>query len=82
LPSGRITANSPGLLIQLACAGSGIVAVPELAAAPSVRRGELSRVLPDWSLVGDVCWAVFPGSKLMPAKTRVFIEMVRAALEI
>jgi DNA-binding transcriptional LysR family regulator len=55
--------------------------VPELAAAHSVRRGELARVLPAWSVVGDVCWAVFPGSKLMPAKMRVFIDMLRVAME-
>jgi DNA-binding transcriptional LysR family regulator len=80
LPAGRITANSPELLIRLACAGSGIAAVPDLVAAPNVERGELTRLLHAWSLPSDLCWAVFPGSRLMPAKTRVFIDMLRAAL--
>ncbi len=79
-PAGRATANSPELLIRLACAGVGIAAAPESFAAPSVRRGELHRVLPAWSLPAHPAWAVFPGRRLMPAKTRAFIDMLKAAL--
>ena len=79
-PAGRATANSPELLIRLACAGVGIAAAPESFAAPSVRRGELRRVLPAWSLPAHPAWAVFPGRRLMPAKTRAFIDMLKAAL--
>ncbi len=79
-PSERVTANSPELLINLARAGAGIAAVPDLFAAPSVRRGDLRRVLPDWSLPPVTAWAVFPGRRLMPAKTRAFIEMLEVAL--
>jgi len=68
LPAGRITANSPELLIRLACAGSGIAAVPDLVAAPSVRRGELTRVLPAWSLQDvEVASRVEPQSATGPA---------------
>ena len=77
---GRATANSPELLIRLACAGVGIVAAPEGFAAPSVQRGELRRVLPAWSLPAHPAWAVFPGRRLMPAKTRAFIDMLETAL--
>jgi DNA-binding transcriptional LysR family regulator len=79
-PPGRVAANSPELLINLARAGAGIAAVPDLFAAPSVRRGELRRVLPDWQLPARTAWAVFPGRRLMPAKTRAFIEMLETAL--
>jgi len=54
--------------------------VPECFALPEVRRGELRRVLPQWCLPSDIAWAVFPGRKLMPAKTRVFIDMLQTAL--
>ena len=42
--------------------------------------GVLRRVLPQWCSPSHTAWAVFPGRKLMPAKTRVFIDMLQAAL--
>lgn len=80
LPVGRISANSPELLIGLAGAAAGIAAVPDYVARERVRRGELRRVLPDWQLPAAVAWAVFPGRRLMPAKTRAFLDMLEAAL--
>jgi DNA-binding transcriptional LysR family regulator len=80
-PPARLVANSPDLLINLARAGAGIAAVPDYFAAPSVRRGELCRVLPDWCMPAHTAWAVFPGRRLMPAKTRAFIDMLEAALD-
>lgn len=80
IPPGRTAANAPELLINLARAGAGIAAVPDYFAAPSVRRGELRRVLPDWCMPSHTAWAVFPGRRLMPAKTRAFIDMLEAAL--
>lgn len=80
VPPGRAMANSPELLIQLARAGVGVAAVPDCFAAPSVHRGELRRVLPDWHLPSHPAWAVFPGRRLMPAKTRAFLDMLQAAL--
>lgn len=80
VPPGRAAANSPELLIRLARAGAGIAAVPDYFAAPDVRSGRLRRVLPLWCLPSPTAWAVFPGRKLMPAKTRVFIDMLLVAL--
>jgi DNA-binding transcriptional LysR family regulator len=79
-PSARFTANSPEFLIRLARAGSGITAVPDQYAAPFVRAGELLRLLPDWCLPSSTGWAVFPGRRLMPAKTRAFLDMLVSAL--
>lgn len=80
LPPGRVSANSPELLIRMARAGAGIAAVPDWFAQPMLQRGELRRVLLGWSLPPHAAWAVFPGRKLMPAKTRAFIDMLQAAL--
>ena len=80
IPPGRASANAPELLIRLACAGVGIAAVPDYFAAPDVRRGALRRVLPGWCLPSHTAWAVFPERKLMPVKTRVFIDMLQTAL--
>lgn len=80
VPPGRASANSVELLIRLACAGAGIAAVPDHFAQPHVRQGVLRRVLREWCLPSHTAWAVFPGRKLMPAKTRVFIDMLVIAL--
>jgi DNA-binding transcriptional LysR family regulator len=72
----RLTANSPDLLARIACSGAGIAASSELFAEAFVRTGELVRVLPEWDLPAATGWAVFPGRRLMPAKTRAFLDMM------
>jgi DNA-binding transcriptional LysR family regulator len=79
-PPGRLLANSPELLIRLARAGAGITAVPDDFALPDVHKGLLQRVLPGWCAPSHIAWAVFPGRKLMPTKTRAFIDMLRTSL--
>ena len=72
----RLAANSPDLLARIACAGTGIAASSDLFAEGSVEKGELVRVLPEWSMPEVTGWAVFPGRRLMPAKTRAFLDMM------
>ncbi|WP_334189953.1 LysR family transcriptional regulator [Noviherbaspirillum sp.] len=79
-PPARAVINSPELLLRLARLGSGIAAVAHHYAEPFVRSGELAPVLPDWSLPPVAAWAVFPGRRLMPARTRVFIDALQAQL--
>lgn len=80
LPPAVLSANSPETLIRLAIAGAGITAVPSYFASPSVRDGQLQRLLGDWSSPPHTAWAVFPGRRLMPAKTRAFLDMLQTAL--
>jgi DNA-binding transcriptional LysR family regulator len=80
-PGERTTANSPELLIRLARAGAGVAVVPNYFAEPYVRGGELRRLLPQWCHEPAVAWAVFPGRRLMPAKTRVFLDALSAELQ-
>jgi DNA-binding transcriptional LysR family regulator len=80
IPPGRVSANSPELLLRLARAGAGIAAAPDAFALSDVRQGRLLRVLPDWRLPSQKVSAVFPGRKLMPAKTRALIDVLQAAL--
>ncbi len=79
-PPVRIAANAPQLLLALARAGAGIAALPDVFADQARRAGELVRVLPEWSLPPAPAWAVFPGRRLMPAKTRAFLDMLETAL--
>ena len=80
-PPSSFAVNSMELMMRMATAGCGIVAVLDRFAEPLVRAGKLNRVLSDWSLPPDTAWAVFAGRRLMPTKTRAFIEMLQAALE-
>jgi len=80
VPSQHVRANSPDVLIRLARSGAGVVAVADFFAEPYLARGELQRILPAWCLPDAQCWAVFPGRRLMPAKTRVFIDMLARAM--
>jgi DNA-binding transcriptional LysR family regulator len=72
----RLTANSPELLARMACSGAGIASSSRFFTAPYVEKGELVRVLPEWDLPSATGWAVFPGRRLMPAKTRVFLDLM------
>ncbi|CDG82602.1 LysR family transcriptional regulator [Janthinobacterium agaricidamnosum] len=72
----RVLANSPDLLVRMACSGIGIAASTERLATAYLATGELVRVLPEWSFPQVSGWAVFPGRRLMPAKTRAFLDML------
>ena len=37
-------------------------------------------MLPEWRLPPVAAWAVFPGRRLMPARTRVFLDTLAAKL--
>jgi DNA-binding transcriptional LysR family regulator len=62
------------MLIRMARAGAGVTVVSSHFAIPYVRSGELVPVLPEWSLPDVTAWAVFPGRRLMPARTRVLLD--------
>jgi DNA-binding transcriptional LysR family regulator len=81
VPQQHLRANSPDVLIRLARRGAGVVAVANFFAEPYLLRGELQRILPDWCLPDAECWAVFPGRRLMPAKTRAFIDMLSKTMQ-
>ena len=80
MPPGRATANSPELLQRLARAGAGIAMLSTITSSSAVRpsAASSSRVLADWTLPPVTAWAVFPGRRLMPARTRVFLDALAA----
>lgn len=80
-PPMRAVANSPSVLINLARLGAGITSVTTHFAQPYLATGELVRVLEDWECQGVPVWVVFPGRRLMPSRTRVFIDSLIASFE-
>ncbi|HWW71610.1 MAG TPA: LysR family transcriptional regulator [Duganella sp.] len=77
----RLLGNSPEMIVRMASNGVGIGVSTEAIAAPFLRSGTLVRVLPEWAFPEVTGWAVFPGRRLMPAKTRVFLDMLGAAFD-
>jgi DNA-binding transcriptional LysR family regulator len=80
LPKRCVRANSPELMIRLARQGAGIASASDFFAEPYLTRGELVPVLPGWRTPDALAWAVFPGRRLMPAKTRAFLDMLTHSL--
>ena len=77
----RLLGNSPEMIVRMASNGVGIGVSTEAIAAPFLKAGTLVRVLPEWSFPEVTGWAAFPGRRLMPAKTRVFLDMLEEAFE-
>jgi DNA-binding transcriptional LysR family regulator len=77
-PPARATANSPETLIHLARQGMGITMIADHFAQKLVQSGDLVQVLADWDIAPVIAWAVFPGRRLMPARTRVFLDALQA----
>ena len=80
LPDGPLAANAVELVMQLTSHGLGIAAFTNRFAQSAVEAGFLERVLPDWSCPPVTVWAVMPGRKLMPTRTRVFLDALIVAL--
>ncbi|HEY4371847.1 MAG TPA: LysR family transcriptional regulator [Burkholderiales bacterium] len=78
----RVLVNSPDVLVAMACRGAGIALSSDLYVHDHLLEGNLERVLPEWSPPSVDGWAVFPGRRLMPAKTRVFLDALEAGFNI
>jgi hypothetical protein len=66
--------------MRMALGGAGITVVNDHFATRYLQRRELVQILSNWRLPAVSAWAVFPGRRLMPARTRVFLEALAAKL--
>ena len=75
----RIVANDPEALCRIASMGLGValIAVPHV--LPHFESGALQRVLPDWYADLGPISLYFTSQKLLPAKTRAFVDEVTEA---
>lgn len=80
LPEGPLAANSIALLRLMATHGMGIAGLSERYAVDLLAEGRLVRVLPEWHLPSVTAWAVMPGRRLIPARTRAFLDVLQTAL--
>lgn len=80
LPPGPLAANSVSLLRTLASHGLGIAGMAERFVSNAVDQGLLQRVLPEWHLPSVTVWAVMPGRRLVPSRTRAFLDALAQML--
>jgi DNA-binding transcriptional LysR family regulator len=76
---GRFLLNDVGMIQRLAILGCGIAMLAEAVAAEDVAHGRLRRVLPEWQAPPIAVYAITE-TRLLPAKTQLFIEFLRASL--
>jgi len=72
----RMTMSDPEAACESAQMGLGIALINMANALPFLREKSLLRVLPDWYVDGGSLSLYFAAQKLLPAKTRVFVDYV------
>ncbi|MEK1943795.1 MAG: LysR substrate-binding domain-containing protein [Pseudomonas sp.] len=72
----RMTLSDPEAACAAAQIGLGIALVSVAHALPYLEKGTVQRVLPDWYVDTGATTLYFAGQKLLPQKTRVFVDFV------
>jgi DNA-binding transcriptional LysR family regulator len=72
----RMTMSDPDAACDAAEQGLGIALVAMQTAALRLEKGTLVRVLPDWHVDMGLLSLYFPAQKLLPAKTRAFVDFI------
>ena len=72
-------ANDPEAICRIALMGLGVALVAVPYVLPHLESGALRRVLPDWYVDLGAISLYFTNQKLLPAKTRAFVDHVTEA---
>lgn len=67
--------------IDAIISGMGIAQTYDKAVIAAIKRGELVELLPETSIPGAPINALIPSGRIMPAKTKVFIEFLKKQLD-
>jgi DNA-binding transcriptional LysR family regulator len=73
---GNLQANNGDALRAAACAGLGVVYLPDFILGEDLARGRLIRLLPDWGTPDIPIHAVFPPQRHAFARLRVFVDFL------
>ena len=68
--------DDPEAMATAAAAGVGLALLPLPHALPFLRSGELVQLMPDWYAEARPLCIYYPSRRLLPAKTRVFVDFV------
>jgi LysR substrate binding domain len=66
--------NSVQLCLSAALRGAGIAVLPAFFCGGALRAGHLAPVLEDWSLGHSDIHVVYPGSRHLSARVRLFVD--------
>jgi len=73
---GPFDSDHSGALREAACAGLGVVYLPQFYLAEDLQRGQLVRVLEKFSRDPIAIQAVYPSNKRLPPKTRACLDFL------
>ncbi|GAB4062095.1 LysR family transcriptional regulator [Uliginosibacterium sediminicola] len=77
--AGRLTVNSAEVMRSTALAGLGIIALSRYLLEDELQRGDLVELLPDYRMPDRQIYLVTLPDRLLPAKTRAFIDFLLPA---
>ncbi|PHM37412.1 LysR family transcriptional regulator [Xenorhabdus mauleonii] len=80
---GRYAANHTGVRLDAVLQHIGIGSLPYFTAKHALQQGQLVQVLPDWSFKANYSgelWILYPPTRHLPPKLRVFIEFLAERL--
>jgi LysR family transcriptional regulator for bpeEF and oprC len=80
-PTGRLRFDSSDVIIDAGVSGDGLVQLHGYMAEPYLKSGQLVQVLGDYAATGTPISVLFPSSRHLAPKVRVFIDFVAALLE-
>lgn len=78
--SGRLVASAGEGLAEAARAGLGLALLPDFLVADDLRSGRLVPLLQRWAEPGFTIWAVYPHSRHLAPKVRLFVDHLAARL--
>lgn len=74
--TGRLTLNGASAAIEAAASGVGIACSPRWAAEDALADGRVVQILPEWEPEHRHLWAVFPSSRYMAHRVRLFVDFL------
>lgn len=78
---GRFAVNDSEAYLEAGLAGLGIIEMTTFLAAEPLRQGRLVRVLPDWQPDPVPLHVMYPPSRRLSAKVKVFVSWVASLIE-
>lgn len=72
----RLRSGNAGIRLHAAIAGLGVARITATFCAEAVAKGQLVQLLPRWQPEPLKIHALLPGRRLVPAKVRVFLELL------
>ncbi|MBR9824187.1 MAG: LysR family transcriptional regulator [Alphaproteobacteria bacterium] len=78
---GRLTLNGAICAVEAAAAGAGIACSPAWAAEEAIKEGRIQPILSDWDANHRDLWAVFPSSRYLTHRVRLFVDHLADAFK-